>query len=491
MMEAAIWHDVECGSYTADLELWEALSRERDAVLDLGCGTGRVALHLARCGRRVTGLDQDPQLLATLELRTQVEGLQVDTVCADAREFDLGVQFDAVFAPMQLAQLFHGAGERRAMLASVARHLRPGGVFATTLMDLEGELLDEEYGPPAADTREVDSWVYSSLSAAAHVVDRGRALRIQRLRTTLSPQGEESTSVDEVRLELVSPDELEAEAADSGLKVEERRAIPATDHVGCVVVVASRAEDGDMTNPAIWHDLECGSYTADLQLWEELAGEGASVLDLGAGTGRVAMHLARRGREVTAVEWEATLIGVLEERSAERELDVEVVCADVRDFRLDREFDVVLAPMQLVQLLRGADEQRAMLKRAVRHLRPSGLFAAALMDLDGEVVGDEYAPPTPDMREVEDWVYSSQPVAIRPVHGGKAIVLDRVRTAVAPDGEQQTSVSCVRLELVTPEALEGEMHAAGLAIQPRRVIPPTEDHVGSVVVVGTAAGAAA
>jgi 2-polyprenyl-3-methyl-5-hydroxy-6-metoxy-1,4-benzoquinol methylase len=242
MMDAAIWHDVECGSYTADLELWEALSGEGDAVLDLGCGTGRVALHLARCGRRVTGLDRDQELLTTLELRTQLEVLQVDTVCADAREFDLGAQFDAVFAPMQLAQLFHGTGERRAMLECVARHLRPGGMFATTLMELEGELLDDEYGPPPADSREVDSWVYSSLSAAAHVVEHGNALRIQRLRTTVSPKGEESTCVDEVRLELVSPDELEEEAADSGLIVEERRAIPATEHVGCVVVVASRAE---------------------------------------------------------------------------------------------------------------------------------------------------------------------------------------------------------------------------------------------------------
>jgi SAM-dependent methyltransferase len=242
MMEAAIWHDVECGSYTADLEVWEALSGEGAAVLDLGCGTGRVALHLARRGRRVTGLDQDPQLLATLELRARLEGLPVDTACADAREFDLGTRFDAVFAPMQLVQLFRGAAERRAMLESAARHLLPDGVFATTLMDLEGELLDDEYGAPPPDTREVDSWIYSSLSAGAHVVEHGNALRIERLRTTVSPAGGQSTSVDAVRLELLSPDVLETEAARSGLVVEKRRTIAPTDHVGCVVVVASRAE---------------------------------------------------------------------------------------------------------------------------------------------------------------------------------------------------------------------------------------------------------
>ena len=246
-----------------------------------------------------------------------------------------------------------------------------------------------------------------------------------------------------------------------------------------------------MTSAAVWHDLECGSYAADLPLWLELAGEGASVLDLGAGTGRVSIYLAGRGRTVTAVDLEARLLETLEQRAAERRLEVETLYADVRDFTVDRQFDVVLAPMQLVQLLRGADEQRAMLSAVVRHLRPGGLFAAALMDLEGEVVGDEYAPPTPDMREMESWVYSSQPVAIRPVAGGNAIVLDRVRTAVSPGGEQNTSLSSVRLELVSPEALEREMEAAGLAVQPRRIIPPTDDHVGSVVVVGIAPEAAA
>jgi SAM-dependent methyltransferase len=240
MTEAVIWHDLECGSYTADLQLWESLSAPDAAVLDLGCGTGRVALHLARRGRRVTGLDEDPQLLAALERRAGIDALQVETVCADARDFDLGTEFDAVFAPMQLMQLLRGPAERQAVLGCAARHLRPGGVFATTLMNLDGELLGDEYGPPRPDTCEVDSWLYSSLSAAAKVVEEGNALRIERVRTSVSPRGEESTSVDDVRLALVSPDVLEGEVMASGLSPGARRAIPATEHVACAVVVAAR-----------------------------------------------------------------------------------------------------------------------------------------------------------------------------------------------------------------------------------------------------------
>ena len=51
--EHAIWHDVECGAYEADLELWRELAREApEGVLDVGAGTGRVALRLARAGPR-------------------------------------------------------------------------------------------------------------------------------------------------------------------------------------------------------------------------------------------------------------------------------------------------------------------------------------------------------------------------------------------------------------------------------------------------------
>jgi cyclopropane fatty-acyl-phospholipid synthase-like methyltransferase len=231
---AAIWHDVECGSYGADLALWEELTQPGDTVLDIGCGTGRVALHLARRGRAVTAIDREPQLLAELERRAARAALHVPAVCADARDFDLGVEFDAVLAPMQFIQLFRGARERAAMLARAAAHLRPGGLFATTLMNLEGEVLGDEYGPPPPDMREVDRWVYSSLSVGVRPVDRGEAIVIERVRTAVSPEGRQSRSVDEV----------EDEIAAAGLVVHERHEIPATeDHVASVAVTALRREE--------------------------------------------------------------------------------------------------------------------------------------------------------------------------------------------------------------------------------------------------------
>ncbi len=83
-----VWHDLECGAYSADRPLWRALAdRSRDGdrparVLDVGAGTGRVSLDLARTGHDVTALDLAPELLDAL--RTRATDLPVQTVCADA-----------------------------------------------------------------------------------------------------------------------------------------------------------------------------------------------------------------------------------------------------------------------------------------------------------------------------------------------------------------------------------------------------------------------
>jgi SAM-dependent methyltransferase len=238
---------------------------------------------------------------------------------------------------------------------------------------------------------------------------------------------------------------------------------------------------------AVWHDIECGSYAADLTLWDELAGPAPrDVLDLGCGTGRVSVRLARHGHRVTGADLEPAFLEEAARRAQAWKVDLDTIAADARSFDLGRRFDLVLAPMQLVQLFHGSEERIAMLKAVAAHLRPGGLFAAALMSLEGEDLGDEYIPPGPDMRDVDGWVYSSQPVAVRPLDGGSAISLDRVRTIVAPDGARTSEPSEIRLELLSPDQYEEEIAAAGLVLAGRRVIPPTEDHVGSVVVLATA-----
>jgi SAM-dependent methyltransferase len=229
----------------------------------------------------------------------------------------------------------------------------------------------------------------------------------------------------------------------------------------------------------IWHDIECGGYDLDLPLWRELAArEGSPVLDVGAGTGRVALDLARRGHDVVALDRDAALLEALRERGAG--LPVSAVVADARDFALDRRFALVVVPMQTLQLLGGVDGRARFLARAREHLTPGGLLAVALADAL-ECFDEEHdQPPPPDLREVGGVVYASRPVRVRDL-GGRAAI-DRIREIVAIDGTLTTLDNVVELDRLEPEELEQEAIAFGLRPEPQRRIPQTLEYVGSTVV---------
>lgn len=236
---SVVWHDVECGGYAADLGLWEELAAGVEGpILDLGCGTGRVALRLARLGHEVLGLDRDAELLAAAQERGA--GLPLTTAHADATAFYLRGELGLVLGPMQLIQMLSGEAERVACLTCVGRHLRPGARAAFAIVDGMPPELVEEVPPYLPDTRELDGWVYSSLPLDAGL--DGETIVVRRLRQTVSPAGELDEEVDEVPLRLLSAATVEAEAREAGLLPAGRLAVPATDdHVGSVVLLFERA----------------------------------------------------------------------------------------------------------------------------------------------------------------------------------------------------------------------------------------------------------
>jgi SAM-dependent methyltransferase len=227
-----------------------------------------------------------------------------------------------------------------------------------------------------------------------------------------------------------------------------------------------------------WHEVENGSYEADLPLWRELAAAaGGPILDLGAGTGRVALDLAAQGHRVVALDSDAELLAELAERAA----SVTTVQADAREFALESRFALALAPMQLVQILGGHDGRAAMLERVHAHLVPGGVFAAALSDPRDAVPGEADAPPLPDMIERDGWVFSSQPLSVRETDG--RVVIERRRQAVSPAGALEEETAQIALDLVSADEFEAEARAARLAPAGRRRIPETHDHIGSAVVI--------
>jgi SAM-dependent methyltransferase len=138
---------------------------EKGEILELGCGTGRVALDLAREGFRVTGLDLSQQMLDIFakKLADENEGVseRVQLVHGSMAEFSFGKKFALIIAPFRAFQAVTAQADIENTLACVRKHLTDDGIFIINAfkpnkdpMDegwcseetLNGEITDEETG---------------------------------------------------------------------------------------------------------------------------------------------------------------------------------------------------------------------------------------------------------------------------------------------------------------------------------------------------------
>jgi SAM-dependent methyltransferase len=109
------------------------LAREAESrglrTLELACGTGRVAVPLAREGIRLLGIDSSPEMLA--QARAKSEGLDnVEWREGDMRTFELGEQFGFAYIPAGTFALLLTVEDQMACLESLHRHLAPRAPFA-------------------------------------------------------------------------------------------------------------------------------------------------------------------------------------------------------------------------------------------------------------------------------------------------------------------------------------------------------------------------
>jgi SAM-dependent methyltransferase len=124
------------------------------SVLDAGCGTGRVAVELARRGIEVSGVDIDRSMLDVARAKAP----ELDWVEADLAAVDLGRTYDAAVMAGNV-MIFLQPGTEAAVVANLARHLAPGGALVAGFSLEPGRL---------------DLATYDGLSQAAGLVREGR-----------------------------------------------------------------------------------------------------------------------------------------------------------------------------------------------------------------------------------------------------------------------------------------------------------------------------
>ena len=100
-------------------------------IIDLGCGTGRLAITLAQHGFHPVGVDLAPEMLKVLGEKAAALGLAIPCVCANLVQLDMFADqsFDHAACLFSTLGLVVGAEARRQVVLHAYRLLRPGGVF--------------------------------------------------------------------------------------------------------------------------------------------------------------------------------------------------------------------------------------------------------------------------------------------------------------------------------------------------------------------------
>lgn len=117
----------------------DAAERAAGRVLEVGCGTGRVLIPIARAGREIVGLDLSTYMLDVCRERLEREPSDVRSrvrlVEADMRDFDLGETFGLVTVPFRPFQHLVAVDDQLACLASIHRHVSHRGVLILDLFN--------------------------------------------------------------------------------------------------------------------------------------------------------------------------------------------------------------------------------------------------------------------------------------------------------------------------------------------------------------------
>ena len=143
----ARYYDAETGDKTDDLALYSRLARgRRGEILDVGCGTGRVLLHLAKKGHKVCGIEDDPAMLQRLDekLRHQRDlSDKITVIRGDAQTHAFDRQFSLILLSYNALMHFAEQESQLALLGNLRECLADGGLLVIDLPNAALAYADE------------------------------------------------------------------------------------------------------------------------------------------------------------------------------------------------------------------------------------------------------------------------------------------------------------------------------------------------------------
>ncbi|HEX7737674.1 MAG TPA: class I SAM-dependent methyltransferase [Ktedonobacteraceae bacterium] len=215
-------YDLQDEGYYDDYPLTEQWAHKLGGpLLDLACGTGRMALRMAELGYQVTGVDITPEMIARARQKAEQQAASIDWVVADARDFHLPKQFSFIYMLENAFQFFLTREDQEAMLARVREHLLPEGCFLFETRNPSPRNL-QEVRHPGGDTYATPDGGQLVVTERQHYDPMAQIQHYTRHFTFLQPGGHQSEKTLRVALRYIFPQELEALLYYNGFQVRAR-----------------------------------------------------------------------------------------------------------------------------------------------------------------------------------------------------------------------------------------------------------------------------
>lgn len=214
----------------------------------------------------------------------------------------------------------------------------------------------------------------------------------------------------------------------------------------------------------VTYDVECDAFDEDFSTIEQWAQKlGSPLLDLACGTGRMSIHLAKQGYQVTGVDIVPEMIAHAQQKAAANGVSIEFSVGDARSFKLNKQFPFVFMLMNAFQFLLTRQDHEAMFARVREHLRDDGYFlfetrnpSPRNLNVVRHPEGDTYSlPDGGKLTAIEQQVYDPM---TQIQHYTRNLCF------LYADGQTSEKTLRVALRYVFPQEMESLLHYNGFEI---------------------------
>ncbi len=216
---------------------------------------------------------------------------------------------------------------------------------------------------------------------------------------------------------------------------------------------------------ADWYDQMHLDYNDDVAFYTGLARDiGGPILELACGTGRITIPIAEQGNEIWGMDITESMLERAKMKLKEKNLTVRLIHEDIRDFRLNKKFRLIIFPFSAIAHIHERREIGSLARSVYEHLDSGGVFAFDYFNPSLKIL----------TRDPDEFFHSHE--FIDTDSGRKITITERTRYDAATqlnnilwryeiEGERKTIDREWSVRIFYPQELDYILETAGLKIE--------------------------